>query len=89
MKSSEIAKAINERYLNKVDAFLLCRLFPLVLMSCGSLSHLLLILGPWWRVSLGPELLTRVHREPLGGTPTEAHTEPTWSEHFSWKRLLG
>lgn len=48
----QIAKAINERYLNKVDAFLLCRLFPLVLVSCGSLSHLLLI--PW---DLGGESL--------------------------------
>ena len=54
----QIAKAINERYLNKVDVFSLCSLFPLVLMSCCSLSHLLLITQDLGGESLAPALLT-------------------------------
>lgn len=85
----QIAKAINERYLNKVDAFPLCRLFPLVLTSCCSLSHLLLIPQDLGGESLGPELLTKVHGEPLGCRSWKVHTKPAWLSTFPGKRLLG
>lgn len=78
----QIAKAINERYLNKVDVFPLCSLFQLVLMSCCSLSHLLLIPRDLGGESLAPALLTKVHGEPLGHRPWKVHTKPVWLSTF-------
>lgn len=69
----QIAKAINERYLNKVDRDFfnsILKLLWLLLMCCDYFSHLLLTLGAFGMIPLALvlnwELMESLRRSPLG-----------------------